>query len=333
MTTYLASIQTALRAAFAADPRVCLLGEDVLDPYGGAFKATKGLSTAFPDRVFTTPISEGAITGVATGLALDGFRPVVEIMFGDFLTLCADQIVNHLAKFTGMYGATLPVPVVIRTPMGGGRGYGATHSQSLEKMFLGVPGLTVVAPSHAHDAGALLKHAILGDDAPVLFIEHKLLYPVDLAEPGGSLRIELRREASGYPTAIVRNHATDAPDVTVVGYGGLSRLVVPLIEELAAEEITVDAVFPSSLTPLPVDTLVECTARSRRVLVVEEGTEGFNWGAEVAAVLNERLFGQLDAPIRRLASEDTVIPASADGERRMLVGREAVEDAILGLVA
>jgi pyruvate/2-oxoglutarate/acetoin dehydrogenase E1 component len=332
MMTYLASIQTGLRQAFAEDPRVCLLGEDVLDPYGGAFKATKGLSSAFPDRVFTTPISEGAITGVASGLALAGFRPVVEIMFGDFLTLCCDQIVNHMAKFGTMYGTPIDVPVVLRTPMGGGRGYGATHSQSLEKLFLGVPGLRVVAPSHAHDPGAILKHAILADGGPVIFIEHKLLYAMDLLGLAGGLGTERRDEDAGYPTMIVRNHDGE-PDVTVIAYGGVSRLLVPLIAELADEEIAVDAVFPASIRPLPADTLAVCARRSGRVLVVEEGTQGFNWGSEVAAVLSERLFGKLAAPIRRVASRDSVIPASAEGEGRMLVGKAEIEAAILDLLA
>ncbi|MFH1634007.1 MAG: hypothetical protein ABIG63_08335, partial [Chloroflexota bacterium] len=146
MFTVLESLNTALHFALASDERVIILGEDILDPYGGAFKVTRGLSTAFPDRVLTTPISEAGIVGVAAGMAMRGLRPVVEIMFDDFITLIADQVVNHIAKFRWMYNDQVRVPLVIRTPMGGWRGYGPTHSQTLEKLFLGVPGLRVLAP-------------------------------------------------------------------------------------------------------------------------------------------------------------------------------------------
>ena len=160
-----------------------MLGEDILDPYGGAFKVTRGLSTDFPARVRATPISEAAIAGVSAGLALAGFRPIAEIMFGDFLPLCFDQIANHIAKYGAMYNGGAKCPVVIRTPSGGGRGYGPTHSQSLEKHFLGVPHLRVVAGSLWHDPVALFDD-FLAHDLPVLHIEHKLLYPLHVATDG-----------------------------------------------------------------------------------------------------------------------------------------------------
>ena len=148
---YARALGDTLRHTLESDPRVVVLGEDILDPYGGAFKVTRGLSTDFPTRVRATPISEAAITGVSAGLALAGFRPIAEIMFGDFLPLCFDQIANHIAKYGAMYNGAATCPVVIRTPSGGGRGYGPTHSQSLEKHFLGVPHLRVVAGSLWHD--------------------------------------------------------------------------------------------------------------------------------------------------------------------------------------
>ena len=137
--TYAQELNNALKDAFESDERVYLVGQDILDPYGGAFKVSAGLSTRFPGRVITTPISEAGITGLGTGMAIRGLKPVVEIMFGDFITLCADQIVTNIAKFRAMYNGQVRVPIVIRTPMGGGRGYGPTHSQCLEKMFLGIP--------------------------------------------------------------------------------------------------------------------------------------------------------------------------------------------------
>ncbi len=185
MTTVLAALNSALRQALTQDERVLLMGEDLLDPYGGAFKVTRGLSEAFPDRVLTTPISEAGFVGVATGMALRGLRPVVEIMFGDFVTLIADQLVNHAAKFRWMYNDQVSVPLVVRTPMGGRRGYGPTHSQTLEKLFLGVPGLRVLAPCALGDPGKLLLDAILVDEDPVLFIENKLLYLSQVQELAG----------------------------------------------------------------------------------------------------------------------------------------------------
>ena len=176
MTTVLDSLNTALHQALASDQRVIVVGEDVLDPYGGAFKVTRGLSQAYPGQVITTPISEAGIVGLASGMALRGLRPVVEIMFGDFLTLAADQVINHASKFRYMYNDQARAPMVIRTPMGGRRGYGPTHSQTLEKHFLGTPGLRVLAPCAIDQPGELLREAILHDDDPVLFVENKLLY-------------------------------------------------------------------------------------------------------------------------------------------------------------
>src|SRR5512136_3421232 len=200
MTIVLESLNSALHHAMENDERVYVIGEDILDPYGGAFKVTRGLSTKFPGRVLTTPISEAAIAGLAGGMALRGLRPVAELMFGDFVTLIADQLVNHAAKFRWMYNDNVHVPVVVRTPMGGRRGYGPTHSQSLEKMFLGVPGLKVVAPNSLGNPGDLLLAAIADDD-PVLFIEHKLLYTRPLIEAGvGELSdYEYQETGSTYP--------------------------------------------------------------------------------------------------------------------------------------
>ena len=329
MTTYLESLRSGLHRAMSSDERVYMFGEDIADPYGGAFKVSKGLGTAFPNRVRSTPISEAAITGIATGMALRGMRPVVEIMFGDFLTLCADQIVNHATKFRGMFADQVSVPMVLRTPMGGGRGYGATHSQSLEKIFLGTPGLNIVAPSHAHDPGALLAKAILEGRDPILFLEHKMLYPADLLDPRGPVSVETVDDGERWPTALLRNFDSGMPDVTVIAYGGTARLILPLMEEFAAEEIAILTVLPSRISPLPEDTLVEAARRSGRVVVAEEGTGGFNWGSEVAATLNDRLFGQLHKPVRRVSSAAAIIGASAESEGDVLIDEADIEDAIM----
>src|SRR6185437_15979950 len=194
-------------------------------PYGGAFKVTRGLSMRYPGRVRATPISEAAIAGGSAVLALAGFRPIAEIMFCDFLTLCFDQVANHIAKYGAMYDGGATCPVVIRTPSGGGRGYGPTHSQSLEKHFLGIPHLRVVAGSLWHDPVALFED-FLADDSPVLHIEHKLLYPLHLATNGHAhLATGAPDGSPGFPhTVSVRPVPREDCSLTVVAYGYQAEL-------------------------------------------------------------------------------------------------------------
>lgn len=333
MTTYLESLRAGLARLLDGDARVYLLGEDIVDPYGGAFKVTQGLSTRFPERVIATPISEAGITGFATGLALRGYRPVLEIMFGDFLTLCADQIVNHMCKFPGMYPG-VAVPLVIRTPMGAGRGYGATHSQSLEKLFLGTPGLSIVAPSLVHDPGAILEHLVRHRQQPTLFIEHKLLYGMTLidGDTGQDLSVKSFTEIPGCPTMVLRNLPALRPDVTVIAYGGVSRPLGAVMRRFAEEEISVKAIFPASLQPLPLNTLIAEAREGGRLLIIEEGTEHFNWGSEVASLLYEHLLGSLRHPIKRLSSLATVIPCAAEREEQVIITERKIEDTILELL-
>ncbi len=334
MVTYLQSLQQGLRRLLERDERVYIMGEDVLDPYGGAFKVTRGLSTDFPGRVLTTPISEAAIVGLGNGMALRGLRPIVEIMFGDFMTLVADQLINYAAKFRAMYRARVTVPLVVRTPMGGGRGYGPTHSQSLEKLFLGIPHLWMFAPTHFHDPGRLLERVVCRDAGPSLFIEHKLLYPAPLAVSGSDdLRIETVEDERGFPVQLVRNYDRGAPDVTVIGYGATSLWLEPLLRQLAAEEIRVEACFPACIQPLPAGALAECVARSGRAVVVEEGTTSWGWGAEVAARLNAELWGRLRAPVGRIGAYDTIIPTAKPLEAEVLPSPGRIEEAILGVLA
>lgn len=348
--TYLESLRRALHDILAQDPAAVVLGEDILDPYGGAFKVTQGLSTRFPERVFTTPICEASIVGMSVGLALRGLHPIAEIMFGDFVALAADQLVNHAAKYPAMYNGQVTAPLVVRTPMGGGRGYGPTHSQSLERLFFGIPHLKLIAASHAHDAGALLRQAA-ADPEPVLFVEHKLLYPLPLLvpdrlesakpipSPGAfaavSPRLAARTalDAHGYPIVTLANHPAGVPpDVTVVAYGGMSRLLAPVLERLADEEVWVQAVLPACISPLDGAAVAAVAAASGRVLVVEESPAAFGWGAEVAAAVYERLGDRLLAPVRRLGAAPTVIPAAKPLEDQVLIGEPTLESALLELL-
>lgn len=333
MPTYLQNLQLGLRDIFATDPRVLLLGEDVIDPYGGAFKVTAGLSTAFPDRVLTTPISEAGITGFATGLALRGYVPLVEIMFGDFLTLCADQLVNHATKFPQMYG-DVTCPLIMRTPMGGGRGYGPTHSQTIEKMFLGIVGLKVIAPSHCHWPGQTLGRVVAQETSPILFIEHKLLYGETLHCDTAVLPLCLETDETGYQTAVLRNYSHGDPDVCVIGYGGISRLLPRLLTELATEEIRVMAVLPESVDPVPLETLARLAAQSGRIVIADEACGGFTWASGLAGLLYEKLWGGgLQCPIQVVTSQRSIIPTSFDQEAEMLISSSKIEKAILEVIS
>jgi pyruvate/2-oxoglutarate/acetoin dehydrogenase E1 component len=333
---YVESLNAALHGLMTNDERVIVLGEDVLDPYGGAFKVTKGLSTAFPDRVLTTPISEAGITGVAIGLALRGFRPVLEIMFGDFLTLCADQIINGATKFSWMYNGQVSVPLVVRTPMGGRRGYGPTHSQTLEGLFFSTPGLTIVAPSNFHDPGALLHQAVLGSDEPVLFVENKLLYTEQLVERDGTGKagdffIETQGDQD-YP-CISLSLTQAAPSVTLVAYGGMGPLAADAARSLYLEdEIDVETVIPSRIKPFPLEEVLPSVMKSGRVVIVEEGVRTAGWGAELAAEISEAAFGRLVRPVVRVGAADTPVPSSKTLEDAALPQVGDIEAAVRGLL-
>ncbi len=333
MPTVLESLNNALHRLLETDPRVYVLGEDILDPYGGAFKVTRGLSTRFPDRVLSTPISEAALVGIATGMALRGLRPIVEIMFGDFLTLTADQIINHAAKFRWVYNDQVRVPLVIRTPMGGRRGYGPTHSQSLEKLFLGVPGLKVVAPSALDDVGALLEAAVADED-PVLFIEHKLLYPRPCLAGQQEELTDYRMNCLGapFPTWQLQLTFPHTPHLTIATYGYNLEIVRPAIQALLMEhEIFAEVLVFSELAPFDLEPLFASLRRTRRLLTVEESTLTLGWGAEVAARaaqvvggLRVRRVAALDLPIANARPlEDRILPSTQNVIQAALALREA----------
>lgn len=323
MPTVLDSLNSALHRAFAASPDVFLLGEDILDPYGGAFKVTRGLSNAYPERVFTTPVSEAGITGLAAGMALRGFRPVVEIMFGDFTTLIADQLINHIAKFSSMYNGQVKTPLVIRSPMGGRRGYGPTHSQTLEKLYLGVPGLQILAPTNLGDPGQLLYDAILVSDDPVLFIENKLLYSLPVGNVDRLAEFDVKTTDLPYkglsaPIYTLTVRDAPAPSLTICSYGYMSELARQAALRLAYEhEIFCELLIFTRLTPFEIDPIQESLRRTRRLLTVEEGTYTLGWGAEVLARSIERLGAGLQAAAR-VAAEDEPIPASPALEANIL---------------
>jgi len=318
-------INAALNHLLATYPETLLLGEDLHDPYGGAFKVTQGLSSAYPGRVISTPISEAGITGAAIGLALDGFRPILEIMFADFLSLCMDQLYNHAVKFPGVF-PQVAVPLIVRTPSGGRRGYGPTHSQSPENIFTSVPGLTVLFGSQRHDVARLLVDAARRWPYPTLFLEHKLLYgeTMDsgdyevLAADPDDLAAHL------FPTLLRRR--PDA-DLTIVTYGGM----LPVVEEAALrledeEELRVDIVVPSLLSPLPRRTLLAHLLNSERVVIAEESHHEFGIGAEIAACLLEAGFA---GQAFRIGTPPVPIASARSLERQILPDADRLIEDIL----
>lgn len=332
MTTVLEALNQALHQAFAADEGVFLLGEDLLDPYGGAFRVSRGLSTAYPARVLTTPISEAGIVGVATGMALRGLRPVVEIMFGDFLTLAADQIINHLSKFQWMYNNQTRAPMLIRTPMGGRRGYGPTHSQTLEKHFLGVPGLRTLAPAALGDPGALLRETILHTDQPVLFIENKLLYLAALQTEDTLSEFDLLTNPGSAPAYTLCVRGAPAPVLTLAAYGYMAELARQAMLRLAYEyEVFTELVVLTQLSPFDLQPVLASAGHSGRLLVLEEGGLTLGWGAEVLARAAETPGLRLTAA-RRLAAADLPVPASGPLEAAVLPGVEPIMAAALAAV-
>jgi pyruvate/2-oxoglutarate/acetoin dehydrogenase E1 component len=317
MTTVVASLNQALRRSLAASLEVMVLGEDVLDPYGGAFKVTQGLSSAYPQRVLTTPVSEAGIVGLGVGMALRGLRPVVEIMFGDFLMLAGDALVNHAAKFRWVSNDRARVPLVVRTPMGGRRGYGPTHSQSLEKHLMGAAGLRTVAASALLDPGPMLEAAILGDDDPTLFVEHKLLYAQEIGASldGGDYLVESAGER--YPWLTVRLAGAPAPRLTVASYGFTAGLALEAIRRLAYEhEVFAELVAFTQLIPLRLERLAQSVRQTRALLTLEEGSGVLGWGSEVVSAMLEELGPVFRA--RRVSARPLPIPASLPLEQAVL---------------
>ena len=312
------ALNRALADALAADPAVILIGEDLADPGGGISQVTKGLSTAFgTDRVRDTPISEAAIVGAAVGAAAAGLRPVAEVMIMDFISIALDQLVNHAAKSRFMSGGRLRIPLTVRTAVFGGIGSGATHSQTLEAWLAHVPGLKVVVPSTPADAYGLLTACIFDDD-PCVFIENVALYGTTGPAPEG-----------GTPTPLgVADLKRQGDDVTVVTYGRTVRDALAAAEQVAAEGIDVEVVDLRSLVPLDSATVLGSVSRTRRVVVAHHATRFGGFGAEVASMINEELFGELDAPVGRVGAQFAPIGSASTLEAAVMPSAASIATAI-----
>lgn len=328
-------LNAALDAALSQDRGVHLIGEDIADGYGGAFKVTLGLSTRHPGRVFSTPISEAAIVGLANGMALSGARPVVEIMFGDFVTLAADQLINQAAKTWFMYDRKASMPLTLRLVSGGYRGYGATHSQSLEQLFCGVPGLRVLAISRRHAAGAMLRAAI-DDPNPVLFVENKILYtqrPLSAPAAGFEARPVAASADAPYPPLMFSSAPPGgAADVTLVTYGGMTGLCEDAMQTLLLRsEIDFDYFILSEISAPAHAAIAASLARTGRLVVVEEGHTALGVGAGLVASLAESASGA-GFRARRVGAAPAPIPPARHLEAAVLPSVDRILAAILAIL-
>ncbi|MGO9620454.1 MAG: alpha-ketoacid dehydrogenase subunit beta [Desulfobaccales bacterium] len=307
---YIRAITEALHEEMARDEDIFIIGEDVGGP-GGAFSATKGLLEKYGERrVKDTPISESAIVGLAIGAAIQGLRPVAEIMFADFLTVCMDQIVNQMAKARYMFGGLYKLPVVIRTPCGGGLNAGPQHSQCLESWFAHVPGLKVVMPATPYDVKGLLKSSIR-DDNPVLFLENKALYALMGEIPEEEYLVPLGKADVKRP----------GKDVTVVATSRMVHQALAGAKVLANEGIDVEVIDLRTINPLDKETIFNSVEKTSKLVVAHEAVKAFGIGAEIAAMVCEEMIDHLDAPVLRVGApfvpvpfnlENLYLPNSAD---------------------
>lgn len=315
---YRDALRRALDEEMRRDPLVFLMGETIAER-GGSYKVTEGLLATYgPRRVVDTPIAEASFTGMGVGAALVGCRPVVEILFVDFAMLAMDQIVNQAAKFAFISGGQAKVPLVVRTQGGAGNGLAAQHSQSLEAFFYHVPGLKVVMPSTPRDACGLLKAAIR-DDHPVVFIEHKLLYMTPGPVPDEEYVIplgkaEVKREGS---------------DVTLVSWSLMTLKCLEAAAVLAGEGVSVEVVDLRTLTPLDKETVLSSARKTGRVAVVHEAVKRGGVGGDIAAMLMEEAYDDLDGPVLRIAGRNTPIPYNLNIERACV---PSVEDIVAGVL-
>ncbi len=323
--TYSAALNEALREEMLRDDGVFVMGQDIAvwGDGGGVFSVTRGLHAEFGDaRVRDTPISEEGMVAMAVGAAISGTRPVVELMYSDFVTFAMDPIVNQAAKLRYMSGGQTDVPLVVRTNLGASGGKAAQHSQSMESWFMHTPGLLVAVPTSPADAKGLLKTAIR-DENPVLFFEHKSLYfKRDHVPDGDDVLV---------PFGSARVWRTGS-DATVVATHAMLHHALAAAETLAAEGIELEVIDPRTLVPLDIETVVESVARTNRLLVCHEAPGRGGWGAEIAMQVGELAFDSLDAPVARVCGANVPVPYSGSLEPMVVPGTDDVVAGVRALL-
>ena len=323
--TYKESLQGGLTELLAQDG-VFLLGEDIAEPYGGSFQISKGMSEKFPGKVINTPMSEQAFTGLGVGMALAGYKPIIEIMFGDFVTLTMDQILNHASKF--QQGFERKLHLVVRTPMGGYRGYGATHSQSLEKLYMGLPNITVVTPSVLHSPGLLLKSAVeLGN--PVMFFENKLDYTRKLfCSEKIAENFDYKYTNDTFPTCDL-NFKGEKSEIAIITYGGLVNPLITMAYNLYMnEEIPVHFIVPSTLSNVDFEQLKDLVEDSKYIWTIEEGHVPFGFGDAIVSGLCQK---GVKSNFRTIGAKQSIIGASKKMEDDVLPNFDVIYKEIVGL--
>jgi pyruvate dehydrogenase E1 component beta subunit len=315
--TFAQALNDAHKLEMERDPNIYVAGEDV-GVYGGIFGVTQGLREQFSEkRVRDTPITESAIVGTAVGAAACGLRPVIELMFVDFIGVALDQLYNQAAKMKYMFGGKAKLPMVMRTTCGAGIGAAAQHSQCLEAWFMHVPGLKVVMPSTPYDAKGLLISSIR-DDNPVVFLEHKILYGVEGEVPDGAYTIPLG----------LADIKREGQDVTIVATAQMANLSISAAEKLSAEGISVEVVDPRTLSPLDEETILKSVQKTHRLVIVHEEVKFAGSGAEIAAIVAEKAFDYLDAPILRVAAPFTPVPFSPTLEKEFIPSEDKIIQAV-----
>ena len=320
--TFRDAINEAMKEEMRRDETVFVMGEDVAHA-GGVRGVTRGLLQEFgEDRCFDTPISEESIVGAGVGAAISGSRPIVEVMYSDFLGTCMDEVYNKAAKWRYMHGSQMKMPLVIRTSFGGGFGGAAEHSQSLEAWFMHIPGLHIVVPSTPYDAKGLMKTAIRDDNA-VLFFEHRLLYNVKGPVPEEEYLIPLGE-------GIVRREGTD---VTIFTEGLMVSKSLIAAERVAEEGVDVEVIDLRTLHPLDRDLILASARKTGRVVTVEEGVRTLGLGSEIGALLMEEAIYYLKAPLRRVAAPDVPIPYSPPMEKFVIPNEQKIVDAVRAVLS
>jgi len=318
--TYAQVIKDTLDEELAKDQTIFLFGEDI-GVYGGCFGATKGLLEKYPGRVIDSPMSEQTITGLGIGAALNGLKPIIEIMFMDFITLTYDQLLNHASVFNYLSNGQTPIPLVLRIPAGGGRGYGATHSKSLWSPLMNIPGIKIVTPSCPRDVAGLLR-ASIEDKNPVIFVEHKSLYQIKEEMDGAEEFIPIGK------AKIVKQGNT----ATMISFSKMVRDCLEIANKLEQENISIEVIDLRTIKPLDMETIQTSVEKTGKIIIVEEGFSTSGVSAEIMARIIEECFYSLNAPIKRVCTKDIPLPCCPAMENKAIPSKERIEAELRALL-
>jgi pyruvate/2-oxoglutarate/acetoin dehydrogenase E1 component len=330
--TILENLNSALTKLVLSDDKVVLIGEDIGDPYGGSFKVSKGISTAANERVISTPISEEGFTDMAAGMAMMGYKPIVDLMFSDFTALIFDPILNFASKYISMYGKRNDLQMIVRCANGGYRGYGPTHSQSMQKYFLGIPNLSLYELTPFHENSKVFQR-MFEEKNPCIFFEEKVIYSNKRYQDGIINDLYHFEFAGDWDNWAVAVSESEEAQIAIISHGGLTNACLEAVEQLLLEEEIECKIFiPSKLYPCDIETIMEDIKKIGRVLIVEESTAGATWGTELLANIYTQLKNKNEVIIKLLSSKASIIPASAHYEKEVLVSEKDMVNEVLAML-